>query len=83
MWWEPAKDNGSPVTLYLLEGLKLPVYRAKRNANRTAWYHNAPSVEELEIEWESFYNGSGKQKRFFQASPNQTKVALTLQIRLG
>lgn len=62
VWWEPAKDNGSPVSLYLLEGLKIPVYRARRSTNnRTAWYHNAPSIEEeQEAEWESFYNGSGK-----------------------
>lgn len=60
VYWEPARDNGSPIILYMLEGLKLPVYRAKRSANRTAWYHNAPSIEEPEDEWESLYNGSGE-----------------------
>lgn len=65
--WEAAKDNGAPIELYNLEANGYRSYRTKRNANlnrnnnRTAFFYDAPSIEEEEDdEWISFYNGSGK-----------------------
>lgn len=60
VWWEASKDNGSPIQLYMLQGLKLLKYRLTRSANRTAWFHNAPSIEMQENNWDSLYNGTGK-----------------------
>lgn len=39
--------------------MKLKNYRERRSTNRSAWYHNAPSIEEQTFEWEEFYNGTG------------------------
>lgn len=60
--WEPSRDNGAPIDVYYLEGLKYPYYRNKRSTtgNRTAWSHLAPSVEEPDYDWEALYNGTGK-----------------------
>ncbi|GJQ85805.1 sev [Trypoxylus dichotomus] len=58
IWWQPSKDNGAPIELYKLEGMKLRNYREKRSTNRSAWYHTAPSIEEQTWEWEEFYNGT-------------------------
>lgn len=58
--WEAAKDNGAPIEMYMLEGLKIKTYRYKRSTNRTAWFYTAPSIEEEERQWESFYNGTSK-----------------------
>lgn len=64
VWWETAKDNGSPIELYMLEGLKLYNYRDKRSTNRSAWYYTAPSIDEEEREWQMFYNGTSKFKKW-------------------
>ncbi|XP_071055369.1 proto-oncogene tyrosine-protein kinase ROS isoform X1 [Onthophagus taurus] len=58
IWWQPSKDNGGPIELYKLEGLKMKNYREKRSTNRSAWSYSAPSIEETEFEWKEFYNGS-------------------------
>lgn len=58
--WEAAKENGAPILMYNLEGLGFHNYRAKRNTNRTAWFNSAPSIEENEDQWISYYNGTGK-----------------------
>lgn len=59
VWWEPSKDNGAPIIMYNLETLKTPNYRAKRNANRTAWFATGPFVDDdEEFIWESIYNGT-------------------------
>ncbi|CAH0553544.1 unnamed protein product [Brassicogethes aeneus] len=59
--WEAAKDNGAPIEIYMLEGMKIKTYRDKRsttNTNRSAWFYTAPSIEEEERQWESLYNGT-------------------------
>ncbi|XP_060523893.1 proto-oncogene tyrosine-protein kinase ROS isoform X2 [Cylas formicarius] len=58
--WEVSQENGAPIELYMLEGLKIRIFRDKRstNANRTAWFYGAPSIEEESFEWESLYNGT-------------------------
>lgn len=58
--WEPSKDNGATIEMYMLETKILHFYRNKRNTNRTAWSHIAPSIEEEEYEWTAVYNGTGK-----------------------
>ncbi|KAI4460354.1 tyrosine-protein kinase receptor [Holotrichia oblita] len=58
IWWQPSKDNGAPIELYKLEGMTLKNYRQRRSTNRSAWYHNAPSIEEQNWKWEEFYNGT-------------------------
>ncbi|XP_031333150.1 proto-oncogene tyrosine-protein kinase ROS isoform X2 [Photinus pyralis] len=58
VWWEPSKENGAAIEMYLLEGLRIPNYRNKRSANRPAWFHNAPSVDEHEDNWIPLYNGT-------------------------
>ncbi|KAF5278624.1 hypothetical protein FQA39_LY00666 [Lamprigera yunnana] len=58
VWWEPSKDNGAFIEMYLLEGLKIPNYRTKRSATRPAWFHNAPSIDEHEDNWIPLYNGT-------------------------
>lgn len=70
--WEPSKDNGAPIEMYMLQAKRLNYYRNKRSTdpeemikdrdlrstNRTAWSHIAPSIEEEEFEWETVYNGT-------------------------
>ncbi|KAL1489268.1 hypothetical protein ABEB36_014201 [Hypothenemus hampei] len=58
--WEAPPNNGAPIELYSLECLALRWYRTKRNVNtnRTAWSYEAPSIEEVEFDWEQVYNGS-------------------------
>ncbi|KAH1022662.1 hypothetical protein HUJ04_012034 [Dendroctonus ponderosae] len=63
--WEAPQDNGAPIELYSLESLALHWYRNKRSMstprNRSAWFANAPSVEEEpdeEAQWEEVYNGT-------------------------
>lgn len=65
--WEAPHDNGAPIELYSLESLTLRWYRNKRSMstpqNRSAWFANAPSVEEEpdeETQWEEVYNGTGR-----------------------
>ncbi|KAK4881780.1 hypothetical protein RN001_005099 [Aquatica leii] len=59
VWWESSKDNGAPIEMYLLEGLKIPNYRSKRSAtSRPPWFHNAPSIDEHEDNWIPLYNGT-------------------------
>lgn len=58
--WEASKDNGAPIEMYNLEGLAFRNYKSKRNTNRTNWMYNTPYGEELENDWISYYNGTGK-----------------------
>ncbi|KAK5650142.1 hypothetical protein RI129_001171 [Pyrocoelia pectoralis] len=58
VWWEASKENGAAIETYLLEALRIPNYRNKRSANRPAWFHNAPSIDEYEDNWIPLYNGT-------------------------
>ncbi|XP_045468365.1 proto-oncogene tyrosine-protein kinase ROS isoform X2 [Harmonia axyridis] len=58
VWWEAAKENGAPIELYRLEGLLLKHYRTRRSTNRTAFFYTAPSIEEEEPQWKTFYNST-------------------------
>lgn len=58
IWWQPSRDNGAPIELYKLEGMKFKSYREKRSTNRSAWYYNAPSIDEQNWKWDDFYNGT-------------------------
>lgn len=60
VWWEASKSNGGKIDMYKLEGKRLLTYRMKRSTTRSAWFYNAPSIEEHEYEWFVVYNGTSK-----------------------